>query len=225
MRYRQHERDGRTLPGGSIIPALAGAAMIMAATPATAARVNITPNVPHVDIKVGEKTYRIQRIQDTRHKLQGNLALTSRPCPPHCLQPASPAPGVHLAGELEVLHFLKTKGEDFSGVLIDSRDPEQFRTGTIPGAVNVPAVLFGKENPYQARILTVLGARRLEDGTWDFGDARELMLFCQGASCPKSSRNIRALIETGYPPEKLHYYRGGVQAWALMGLPLIKPAE
>jgi len=70
----------------------------------------------------------------------------------------------------------------------------------------------------------VLGARKLEDGTWDFGGARELLLFCNGPWCGQSPRAIRNLIAAGYPPEKLHYYRGGMQNWQLLGLTVVKPA-
>ncbi len=190
--------------------------------PARAEKVNITKDVPYVDVQVGRQKYRIKRIQDTKHRLRGEFTLTSRPCPPFCIQPISPAPGVQVAGELEVIEFLKKHGKAMTGVLIDSRSPKEYRSGTIPGAVNVPSMLFSADNPYREKILILLGARKLPDGTWDFSQARELMLFCNGAFCPQSPRNIQALVDAGYPPEKLHYYRGGVQGWALLGLPLKK---
>ena len=189
---------------------------------ARAEKVNITKGIPYVDIQVGRQKYRIRRIQDTRNRLRGEYALTSRPCPPYCIQPLIPAPGVQPAGELEVIEFLKKHGREMTGVLIDSRTPKEYRKGTIPGAVNVPSMLFSTDNPYKEKILILLGARKLPDGTWDFTNARELMLFCNGAYCPQSPRNIKALVDSGYPPEKLHYYRGGIQAWSLLGLPLKK---
>ncbi len=189
---------------------------------AWAEQVNITKGVPYVDIQVGKQKYRIRRIQDTRNRLRNEYTLTSRPCPPFCIQPMIPAPGVQPAGELEVIEFLKKHGRQVTGVLIDSRTPKEFRKGTIPGAVNVPSMLFSKDNPYKEKILILLGARKLPDGTWDFTNVRELMLFCNGDYCPQSPRNIKALVEVGYPPEKLHYYRGGIQAWSLLGLPLKK---
>ncbi len=189
---------------------------------ARAEKVNITESLPYIDIQVGRQKFRIKRNQDTKHKLQNAFALTSRPCPPYCIQPLLPAPGVRPAGELEVLEFLRKHGRTMTGVLIDSRTPKEYRKGTIPGAVNVPSMLFSTDNPYKERILVLLGARKLADGTWDYSSARELMLFCNGAFCPQSPKNIKALVDAGYPPEKLHYYRGGVQAWSLLGLPLVK---
>ncbi len=187
-------------------------------------KVKIAPDTPWVDITIGGKTVRIQRIQDTRHKLTNSYTKTSRACPPFCIQPLVPAKGVHLVGELELLDFLKNKVEPGKGVLVDARIPAWFRKGTIPGAVNIPFPLFDRKNPYRDRILMVLGAKKLEDGTWDFGGARELLLFCNGPWCGQSPRAIRNLIAAGYPPEKLHYYRGGMQNWQLLGLTVVKPA-
>jgi len=195
---------------------------MLANADARAEKVNIVKGVPYVDIQVGKQKYRIRRIQDPKNRLQNEYTLTSRSCPPFCIQPLVPAPGIKVAGELEVLEFLKRHGREMTGVLIDSRSPKEYRKGTIPGAVNVPSMLFSTDNPYKEKILILLGARKLPDGTWDFSRARELMLFCNGAFCPQSPRNIKALVGTGYPPEKLHYYRGGIQAWSLLGLPLKK---
>ena len=188
---------------------------------AQAEKVNITRQMPYVDVQVGKQKFRIKRIQDTRHRLTGPLTFTSLPCPPRCIQPVQPVPGVNVAGELEVIEFLRTKGKDYSGLLIDSRTPRMYRKGTIPGAINIPAILFAENNPYQDRILTVLGARKLPDGTWDFTNVRELMLFCMGPTCSMSPRNIRTLVKLGYPPEKLHYYRNGIRGWQLLGLPIV----
>ena len=187
-------------------------------------KVKIAPGLPAVEVTIGGKTIRIQRNQDTRHKLTNSFTKTSRPCPPFCVQPMVPAPGVRPVGELELLDFLKKKVEPGKGVLVDARIPAWFKKGTIPGAVNIPFTLFDKKNPYRDRILMVLGAKKLSDGTWDFGTARELLLFCNGPWCGQSPRAIRNLIAAGYPPEKLLYYRGGMQNWQLLGLTVTKPA-
>ncbi len=206
--------------------ALAACIMAVAGTGSVAAaqegQVNITRRVPYVDVQVGKRKFRIRRIQDPRHRLTGPLTYTSLPCPPRCIQPVRPAPGVNVVGELEVIEFLRTRGKDLSGLLIDSRSPKMYRRGTIPGAINIPSVLLAENNPYQERILTVLGARKLPDGTWDFTNVRELMLFCVGPTCSMSPRNIRTLVKLGYPPEKLHYYRNGIRGWQLLGLPIVK---
>ena len=206
--------------------ALAACIMAIAGTGSVAAaqegQVNITRRMPYVDVQVGKQKFRIRRIQNPRHRLTGPLTYTSLPCPPRCIQPVRPAPGVNVAGELEVIEFLRTRGKDLSGLLIDSRTPKMYRRGTIPGAINIPSVLLAENNPYQERILTVLGAVKQPDGTWDFTNVRELMLFCIGPTCSMSPRNIRTLVKLGYPPEKLHYYRNGIRGWQLLGLPIVR---
>ena len=210
------------LAGGVLLAALA--AGVSHAAPDEDLKVKIAPGIPYVDITIGGRTVRIMRNQDTRHRLTNSFTKTSRACPPFCIQPMIPAPGVHPVGELELLDFLKKKVETGKGVLIDARIPAWYRKGTIPGAVNIPFTLLDKRNPYRDRILMVLGAKKLEDGTWDFGGARELLLFCNGPWCGQSPHAIRNLIAAGYPPEKLHYYRGGMQSWQLLGLTVVKPA-
>ena len=206
---------------GALVAALAGGAR---AASDDDIKVKIAPGIPYVDVTIGGRTVRIMRNQDTKHRLTNSFTKTSRACPPFCIQPMSPAPGVHTVGELELLDFLKKKVETGRGVLIDARIPAWYRKGTIPGAVNIPFTLLDKRNPYRDRILMVLGAKKLEDGTWDFGAARELLLFCNGPWCGQSPHAIRNLIAAGYPPEKLYYYRGGMQSWQLLGLTVVKPA-
>ena len=95
--------------------------------------VNLTENLPYVDIVYEGKTVRIQRIQDTNHRLINNFAKTSRPCPPFCIHPMKASIGVETVGELELLDFLMTKVTNDKGLLIDARLPEWYRKGTIPG--------------------------------------------------------------------------------------------
>jgi rhodanese-related sulfurtransferase len=76
-------------------------------------------------------------------------------------------------------------------------------------------------------------AHRSPDGTrrydWDFSNARDILLFCNGPWCDQSPRAIRALVKLGYPVNKMYYYRGGMQDWLLLGLtvavPTPKPAS
>jgi rhodanese-related sulfurtransferase len=58
---------------------------------------------------------------------------------------------------------------------------------------------------------------------WDFSAALDLAMFCNGPWCDQSPRAIRNLTEAGYPPEKLRYYRGGMQLWLLLGLSVQTP--
>ncbi|MBK1703663.1 sulfurtransferase [Halochromatium glycolicum] len=191
-----------------------------------AREVNLAPNLPYVDITYEGKQIRIERIQDTEHHLNNSFTKTSRPCPPFCIHPMQAAVGVETVGELELMDFLIGKVRTGEGLLIDSRLPEWFQKGTIPGSVNIPWTLLtdGPDNPHTARILMALGA--VEDmGQWDFRPALHLMLFCNGPWCDQSPRAIQNLLALGYPPEKLHYYRGGMQLWQLLGLTTVVPTN
>ncbi|MDH5396492.1 MAG: rhodanese-like domain-containing protein, partial [Gammaproteobacteria bacterium] len=68
--------------------------------------VNITANLPYVDVKHNGKTVRIKRIADTGNIIELDFALTSRPCPPYCIQPMQLANGVDTIAELEILKYL-----------------------------------------------------------------------------------------------------------------------
>ncbi len=193
-------------------------------SPAIAAPVNITEDMPYVDIVIKGRTYRIDRIQDNNHKLTNSYAKTSRPCPPFCIHPIKAAEGVTTVGELELIRFLKEKVETGKGVLVDARIPAFYEKGTIPGSVNIPFTLFSqKKNAYLGKIFRVLGATKNIDGTWDFSNVVSLLLYCNGPWCDQSPKAIRALIAAGYPRNKLFYYRGGMQSWQALGLTTIVP--
>jgi rhodanese-related sulfurtransferase len=191
-----------------------------------AREVNLAPNLPYLDITYEGEQIRIERIQDTENHLANSFTKTSRPCPPFCIHPIRAAVGVETVGELELMDFLIGKVRTGEGLLIDSRTPEWFQKGTIPGSINIPWTLLtvGPDNPHTARILTALGAVE-EMGQWDFRPALHLMLFCNGPWCDQSPRAIQNLLALGYPPEKLHYYRGGMQLWQLLGLTTVVPTD
>lgn len=201
-----------------------GAAMALVITynQALAQDVGLTEDLSSVSVEVAGKLVTIERNQDTSAQLSGDFIKTSRPCPPFCIAPISAAPGVETVGELEVIAFLESAVASGTGLLIDSRLPEWFQKGTIPGAVNVPFSTLDAANPYRDQILVALGGRN-GSGAWDFSAARELMLFCNGPWCEQSRHAIDDLVEVGYPADKLHYYRGGMQLWLLLGLTVETP--
>ena len=45
-----------------------------------------------------------------------------------------------------------------------------------------------------------------------------MALFCNGIWCGQSPTAIRNMIEAGYPPERIAYYRGGMPTWRLLGV-------
>ena len=202
----------------------AAMALAMLHTQATAQEVKITPETAAATIEINGEVIRIDRIQDTSHKLTSEFTKTSRPCPPFCISPIAAAPGVETVGEIEVISFLENEVAGGKGLLIDSRVPSWFAKGTIPGAVNVPFATLEPTNPYRDEILKALGARQAGSG-WDFSAAMDLTLFCNGPWCDQSPRAIRNLLGAGYPADKISYYRGGMQLWLLLGLSTNAPAS
>ncbi len=187
------------------------------------AEVRITKDLKYLDVEHAGKIVRIQRIQNTKNRLTNSYTKTSRPCPPFCIHPMVVARGVKTVGELEVLKFLDTKVRNNEGLLIDARMPQWYSNGTIPGALNIPFTLLKTENnAYLDKILQLLGG--VKKGTkWDFSNAQDLLLFCNGPWCDQSPRAIKSLIKVGYPRNKLFYYRGGMQNWELLGLTVVIP--
>ncbi|TCD13784.1 rhodanese-like domain-containing protein [Oricola cellulosilytica] len=159
-----------------------------------------------VTVETTDGPQEIRRIQDTQNKISGEFALTSRPCPPFCIQPMVAADGVVTIGELELLDMLETG----DAVVVDSRTERWFVHGTIPGAVHMPFTDATAQ-------LDKLGCVRV-DGGWDCTNAKPVALFCNGSWCGQSPTSIHAMIEAGYPAERIFYYRGGIQDWRQVGL-------
>ena len=173
--------------------------------------VNITHDTPSVTVETPDGPAVIARNQDPTNALEGDWALTSRACPPFCIQPISPADGVRTIGELEVLAMLS----DPDAVVIDSRTPDWFKGGTIPGAINIPYTEIADR-------LGDLGCEPDFDG-WDCAAAKPVALFCNGLWCGQSPSAIRVMVGAGYPAERIRYYRGGMQEWRLLGLTVTTP--
>ena len=203
---------------------LLGSVFLIPLTASAENEVGITENVKSLDIKYAGKTVTIERNQDTTNKLTNSFAKTSRVCPPFCVQPMQIHPEVKTVGEVELLSFLDAEVKQNEGLLIDARLPDWFEKGTIPGSINIPFSILdtGIESGHAKRIITLLGASESGD-KWDFGNVQSLLLFCNGLWCGQSARAIKNLVDMGYPPEKLFWYRGGMQSWQSLGLTVVTP--
>jgi len=190
--------------------------------------VKITSQMEKADVLHKGKPFTIDRNQDQFNLMNPDFILTSRPCPPFCIQPMNLGIGVETVGELELIDFLKKiKDGDKSILVIDSRSVDWVQKGTIPGSINIPwdqlSTSIGGADPMTVKEhLTNFGAQELE-GLWDFSQAKTLILFCNGVWCGQSALNIKTLLKYGYPPHKLKWYRGGMQAWETVGLSIAKP--
>jgi len=181
--------------------------------------VKITKDIPYIDIKDSGVNVRISRIQDTANKLTDDFAKTSRLCPPHCIQKIKPIDGVKTISEIELIDFIKNKVYKKKGILADARIKDMFLYETIPGAINIPFTITQvKSKKVTDSLFKALGAKVKSDGSYDFSNAKELAVFCNGVWCASSVKFIKNMIEKGYPKDKLYYYRGGLQSWKLLGL-------
>lgn len=200
----------------------AAIALIFFAVPSLAQEVRITPDMLNIALDIRGKTVVIERNQDQNNKLTNGFAKTSRACPPFCIHPMSAAPGVETVGELELIDYLSDYVAQGKGLLIDSRLPDFYKKGTIPGAVNLPFSTVDENNPYRDEILKALGAEK-SGSRWDFSNAMDVLAFCNGPWCDQSPQMLQNMIAVGYPAEKLRYYRGGMQMWLLLGLSVEVP--
>lgn len=207
-----------------------------------AADVNISPDVASVETSQDGSPIAIERIQNQDNVLTGGYTKTSRKCPPFCIQPMHVAPGVTTVGELELLNFIKEKVNQRQGLIIDARTPSWYQKGTIPGSINLPFTSFDEDADSQVKedALGILGVFKKTESSffgdlvdsimgnntsseWNFEHAKDILLWCNGMWCGQSPRAIKNLLALGYPPEKILYYRGGMQTWKILGLTVAIP--
>lgn len=116
------------------------------------------------------------------------------------IEPTQVAEGVRTVGELEVIVHLE------QGLpMVDARTIDFYQRSTIPGAISIP----------YAEVAARIDELRREEPT---------VFFCNGPQCGQSPTAIRSLLQAGFPPERILYYRGGLHDWLTLGLPVI-PGE
>jgi rhodanese-related sulfurtransferase len=190
--------------------------------------VYITHDLPYVEVLNKGKRVRIQRNPDTFNLINSEYSLTSRPCPPFCIQPMVLAPGVQTIGELELIDYLQAISAGNQDLMVvDSRTDDWTKlTGIIPGAVIIPwdKIFLARNDPEKvAQILEDQFRAHRTGPLWDFSDAKTLIFYCNGAWCGQSPTNIKTLLYLGYPANKLKWYRGGMQDWESLGLTTVAP--
>ncbi len=211
--------------------------------------VKLTAELDFITINYDGKQVRVERNQDQSHLIDPAWAKTSRKCPPFCIQPNTPVEGVTNVGEYEVIHFMLNQYKDNTGIIVDARVPSWHKKGTIPGSRNYPFPVFEKAptDPELSKVLKDFGATPRENsggfvrgieksmaklglfgadektGYWDFTDAKDLLLWCNGPWCGQSPLAIKGLVALGYPKHKIFYYRGGMQNWEELGLTVVIP--
>ena len=196
--------------------------------------VNITKDLKSITIKDGDKKIKIERIQDTKHRLTSSFTKTSRECPPYCVQPMRIGK-VRTIGELELLRYIEEmQDEDSNMLLIDARTRDWYAGGSIPGSINLPFTMLKKDSKYLPKILKLLGAKR-DSRTlnyskvpkhrdseavqkWDFSEVPKMIIYSNGIWDAQATEAIKSLLALGCPEDKILYYRGGMQNWYILGL-------
>ena len=181
----------------------------------------ISPGVVSIDVMHNGKPVKLARNQKKKNQIVEFYRRTDR----GKIQPMHPfAPhAVETIGELEMMDYLKQKSAGNSKLLIiDSRTPDWVkRSGMIPSAVNIPFTRFKTSE----NTLEVMEDEFdvLAGDTFDFSNAKTLVMYCNGIWCGQSPTAINKLLKMGYPAAKIKYYRGGMQSWSSLGLTVVQP--
>lgn len=136
------------------------------------------------------------------------------------LSPMKMHPKIETYGELEVLEFLEEMQDDPQMLFVDSRRKGWYESLTIPSAINIPFIYFTERDKWEKEkkeALTRFGVKG-DKVPYDFSEAKTVLFFCNGVWCRQSPQMIETLLEIGYPPEKMKWYRGGMQSWLSVGM-------
>jgi len=193
---------------------------ILSANEGPAKHVMIRAGVQSVELKHEGASVVLMRNQDKSHEIADFYKPTHRGKiqPMHPFKPHQ----VETIGELEMIAYLKQfSAGDESLMIIDSRTEAWVkRSGLIPGAVNIPFTEF--KSTENARDIMEDSFDVLTGETFDFSNAKTLVMYCNGIWCGQSPTAIKKLLSMGYPAAKIKYFRGGMQNWKALGLNTVK---
>ncbi|MDG6777489.1 rhodanese-like domain-containing protein [Thiomicrorhabdus sp. zzn3] len=178
----------------------------------------ITHDVREVSLQLQGQSWLIQRNQDPNVTLTPLFTNTTV----GFLQPIQLAPSVETLGELEVLAWMRKMQTDDSIVLVDTRPFLPYERLHIPGAINIPPRLFKNEFAAIEVLERKLNVTTTDSGELNFNDAKTVIAYSNGHFCAMTPYAVKyapySLLKLGYPPEKIKYYRGGMQDWTSVGL-------
>ena len=184
-------------------------------------QVMITRGLQSVEIKHNGKPIKIMREQNRENKIVPFYQKTTRGTI-QAMHPFKPHK-VETLGEREVIDYLKKMSDgDKSILVIDSRTPAWIKlSGMIPGAINIPFRLF--KNTEETMEIMEDKFDVIAGETFDFSNAKTIVMYCNGNWCGQSPTAIRKLLMMGYPAAKIKFYRGGMQSWVSLGLTVVEP--
>jgi len=91
-------------------------------------------------------------------------------------------------------------------LLIDARNPEEYKEAHIPGAINIPEKEF-------SRFTGLLPADK----------GAQLVFYCNGVKCGKSKKSAQKALELGYT--NVNVYAEGMPVWEETGYPFYRGAD
>lgn len=168
----------------------------------------------------GEKV-EVMRNQDPENRITDLYATTFRgmPQPMHPFEPYD----VETIGEREFVQYMIQAQSDKNTLIVDTRTIGWHQRLTIPGAVSYPYTMMDVPED-RDWALDDFGVIKQSEGVYDFSNAKTLAMFCNGYWCGQTPAMVKAMLEAGYPEEKIKYYRGGMQAWTSLGLTVVGEA-
>ena len=179
----------------------------------------LKPGVIGTTLVVNGKPFVIDRNQDRRHLIAKIYQKTGRGIikPMHPFKPHA----VETIAEHEMISYIsRLSSKKGDVVVVDARKSIwPTLTGSLPGAIHVPFHRFKKNKKYALETLEdEFGVVINTKGEMNFSNAKILAVYCNGNWCKMSPELIWELLDYGYPANKIKYYRGGMQAWQLLGL-------
>lgn len=185
--------------------------------------VYIKPNILSIKVTIDGEDFVISRNQDRKHLLTKFYQKTGRGIikPMHPFKPHA----VETIAEHEMIGYIaQLNSAEHNVEVVDARKSIWLTlTGTLPGAIHVPFNKFKKDKEYALETMQDdFGVYVSASGDLNFSQAKTLAIYCNGNWCKMSPELIWKLLEYGYPAEKIKYYRGGMQAWQLLGLNVVE---
>ncbi|MFY0675872.1 MAG: sulfurtransferase [Neptuniibacter sp.] len=182
----------------------------------------IAPGLYSFTVEHEGEPVEVMRNQDPANTINELYSTTFRGMP-QPIRPFEPYE-VETIAEREFVGYMQQSQKDENVLIVDTRTEGWHYRLTIPGSINVPYTVM-KEEESAADAMEEFGADVAEDGSFDFTNAKTLAMFCNGYWCGQTPTLVRAMLEVGYPAEKIKYYRGGMQAWTSLGLTTVGDGE
>lgn len=184
-------------------------------------RAMIAPGLFSFDVKHDGDRVVVMRNQNPENRISDLYATTFRGMP-QPMRPFEPY-DVETIGEREFVDYMQQAQTDSNVLIVDTRTIGWHQRLTIPGSVSYPYTMM--DDPADRDwALDDFGAKKQADGQYDFSKAKLLAMFCNGYWCGQTPAMVRAMLDVGYPAEKIKYYRGGMQAWTSLGLTVVGEA-